>query len=225
MKTILLTIILGLTIPYAKAQLTAEILEKAYRNHNWAELDSIFELMVKQTDSIRIANENDTTILISQLITTILKNNWAVGDISYFFLQEHFPNTTIGEKRFFNSTSFCPNVTYDKLIPLVFNKFNIYEINIFLGPIITGNSRNFLRFTNNKKLKIQKDRTAFIGKFLRLLDRSLVPINFAYLEFNVKMDEVEVRHDDGSGSSGAIEIYKLINGNWNKTETIMSWME
>jgi len=218
-----LTIIFGLIIFFANAQLTTDYLEKSYKQNSSEELRLVFKEIAVQTDSIRIKNENDTTALISQLFTEILRDNSVNYDTNYFFLQKDLLSIKIGNKMYPISEPFCPYVDFEKLIPLRFSIENIYSINTFLGP--NPNSSKTKKWTAQKNLRKYEKRTRFLGQFLFLpatwnkLDRSLVPFKIDYIHFNESLKEVEISYN--LPSSGAIEIYKYEAGNWHKMKTLM----
>ena len=222
-----MTIIFVLIISVANAQLTTDYLEKSYKQNSSEELRLVFKEIAEQTDSIRIKNENDTTTIISQLFTKILRDNSVNSDTNYFFLQKDLPSIKIGNKMYPLSEPFCPHVDFEKLIPLRFSDENIYAINTFLGP--NTNASKTKKLTAQKNLREYEKRTRFIGQFLFLpatwntLDRSLIPFKIDYIHFNESLKEVEISYN--LPTSGAIEIYKYEAGNWRKMKTRMSWIE
>ena len=227
------------------AQMTAKNLEIIYNKKAPVELEAKLKQISRQTDSIRLLSQNDTTDLISELFSSIVVNGTKKKSPEYFFLQLKLPRIRIDSVVYKLEYPFVPEMNNSNLFPLISISYfynNIKAIKSFVGPDPYKTyasvkryikSKGFIRkygFWNaKKKIKEHQNRYRFVGQFLILpgssknLDRGLQPYKLSYIDFNKNLTEVEIRFD--RFDSGGIYIYKLIDGNWIKTRTILEWIE
>ena len=237
--TILVLLFFSLTV---FSQVTKKQLDEFYKNDQTKKLEQVFINLDNQNkNEFSKLSENDTLMKINNIFNVILPDRQKSEKVDYFFLQSNFPKTFIDNKELKFTSNFIASITIKNHKPILYDGQTISEILKFIGSNPYDNLivKEYLKDKEKmKKSKLKEaerlitnynDKTNFIGQFLFLpatwgkIDRSLVPYKLNNLKFNSNLTEVEVTYD--LTSSGATEIYKLIDGKWEKEQTIISWSD
>jgi hypothetical protein len=224
------------------SQVTKKQLDKFYKNNQTKKLEQVFiDLDNQNKDEFSKLSDNDTLKKTNDIFNVILPGRQKSEIVDYFFLQSNFPKTFIGDKELKYTGNYLASITIENLRPILYDYQTISEILKFIGPNPCDNKIVKEYFNDKGEMKKSKlgeaerliadydDKTKFVGQFLFLpatwgkMDRSLVPYIMNSLKFNSDLTEVEVTYD--LTSSGATEIYRLLDGEWEKERTIISWID
>lgn len=224
------------------SQVTKKQFEEFYKKNQQKDLEHTFNNMHNQTkcEFYRLS-VNDTLKKINEIFNLILPERQKSETIEYFFLQSNFPKTFINNKELTFTGNFIASTTIKNFRPIIYDSHTINEILEFIGsdpynnPIVKDYMRDKEKMKRSKLKEAERliydyrNKSRLIGEYVILpgtwgkLDRNLVPYKVDRLKFNSDLTEVEVTYD--LTSSGAIEIYKIIDGKWKHQRTVLEWID
>jgi len=234
---LVLLLIVSACIP-AHGQITKKSLDKMYKNKCGTEFQQALKQQQEKTIAAFLSIKNDTLDNISKLFYAVLPEPFDTND--YFFLQPFFPLIYVGENKLSTETRIFVVAQNRSLKPISYNVDLVNAIHEFIGsePTKTSVVKQYLKYgkqLKKRKIKAAKkimadydNKTAFVGQYLRLsctwgkIDRNMIPCTISYIRFNETMTEAEVKYN--LVSEGATAIFRLNNGRWEMTRTLLNWI-
>ncbi len=240
-KWLLLLMLSVLTCIPVHAQLTKKSLDKMYKHKDSSQLRQVFQQEFEKSGAAFLCIQNDTTINISKLYYAVFSEQTYTDSNEYFFLQPFFTLIYVGKNQFQLNDSPFIIAQNSALKPIPYNAGMVDALLEFIGsePTETSAVIEYLRYRDQlmpRKIKAAKkiiaefdDKIDFLATCLTLpatwgkLDCNLIPCTIGHIRFNETMTEAEVKYD--LVSEGGLVVFRLNNGQWEKTKSLIKWTD
>jgi hypothetical protein len=229
MKSItVISLLILLTQQFASAQLTYDLLERSFTQNSYLELNQEFNNIIQETDVLRKNNANDTSRIISIIVTQILESEIGTSEKKYCYVQPYPPVITISDSLNLQMTYNIPSIDFNNSLVLRYKQDETNSINRFLGLLPQKDNNWINNLFRREKTSSFEQRRDFLGRILYInnkesFDNRLSLIDIKSIDFNKNLNQAIVNYN--FTYRGAIEKYEKTNGIWKKTETLLNWIE